>query len=479
MNDISTNILDVVGQFLANKKLLQKQGYLVFVGLSGGSDSVALLHILQSLNTRYEGSMEIIATHCNFHLRGEESNRDMQFCKTLCKKLNVRLLVREFDTPKYMSDHRMSLEMACRELRYNWWKELLANETWPQKRFKRYIAVGHHQDDSIETILMNLMRGTGIKGLTGIVPYNRQTHVVRPLLCLNRQNIIDYCEAEGLDFVTDSTNRENDTQRNSIRNRLLPLMDEINPNARRGIIKTMYNLQDMEKLAYNEIEEKLGEHVVKEWRDKTLIKHLMTKDMDVNREDFPVLIREFLISCGITLHTNTLADVIEAARLGIRKIIQGDSYWVCISEEDVIANKTPYDFDNEEFTITGETINTTSTVVGDYNVFVTDRDNIETLKVEPTMTLIDPRKVKLPLIIRHWREGDRIQPFGRQQTKLVSDLMTDAHFSWWKKATNWLVTDSNGVVLWVYGLRSSDVAKIDEKTKQIIAIVGPDCSGLA
>ena len=474
MNDISTYILENVEHFLAEKRLLQKKNYLVFVGLSGGSDSVALLHILKTLNERHENIMEIIATHCNFHLRGEESDRDMNFCRELCKSLNIRLLVREFNTFKYMAEHRLSLEMACRELRYNWWKDLITSSEWEQRPSKRYLAVGHHQDDSIETILMNLMRGTGIKGLTGIVHYNRKTHVIRPLLCLNRQNIIDYCAAEGLDFVTDSTNRENDTQRNSIRNRLLPLMDEINPNARRGIIKTMFNLQDMEKVAYNCISAELGEHVEKEFRDKVWIKHLMTRDMDVNREDFPTLVREFLLSCGVSLHTNTLAEVIEAARLGVRKIFQGESYWVCVSEDDVIANKTPYNFDNDEFKIIDETIETTSDVLGNFNVFITSPNKIQTLKVEPTMTLIDADKVKLPLIIRHWREGDRIQPFGRKQTKLVSDLMTEAHFSWWMKATNWLVTDSNNTILWIYGLRSSEVARVDEQTKKIIAIIGPE-----
>ena len=474
MNDISANISDIVGQFLASKRLLQKKNYLVFIGLSGGSDSVALLHILKSLSERHNNNMLLVATHCNFNLRGEESIRDMEFCKQLCQDLQIRLIVREFNTFKYMEDHRVSLEVACRELRYNWWKELLEDKEWEHNRGKRFIAVGHHQDDSIETILMNLMRGTGIKGLTGIVHHNRQNHVIRPLLCLNRQDIISYCEAEGLQFVTDSTNRENNTQRNSIRNRLLPLMDEINPNARRGIIKTMFNLQDMEKLAYSEIERKLNEHVVKEQRSKKVIMHLMTKDMDVNRDDFPVLVREYLLSCGITLHTNTLASVIEAARLGQRKIFQGESYWVCVSEEDVIANKTPYNFNSEKFNINGETFFQNPELLRDFNIIYTTRDKLDSLKVEPTMTLIDMKKVKLPLSIRHWRKGDRIQPFGRQQTKLVSDLMTDAHFSWWQKATNWLVTDATGTVLWVYGLRSSEVAKVDENTKKIIAIIGPE-----
>lgn len=469
MNDISNIILDRVSEYMFCNNLLQKPDPLIFVGLSGGSDSVALLHILKTL-----GYNNIIATHCNFQLRGEESERDEAFCQELCDRLNVHLLKRRFNTPKYMEENHLSLEMACRKLRYDWWSQLLQSPQYDIKRYKRYIVVGHHIDDSIETILMNMMRGTGIKGLTGIVPHNRQTHVVRPLLCLNRQDIIDYVNDNGLEYVTDSTNRECDCQRNQIRNRLLPLMDEINPNARRGIVKTMYNLQDIENIAYTQINDKLDEHVFEETRNGKTIRHLITEDMDVHRQDFGVLVREFILSQGVKLHPNTLAEVIDAACLGVRKIFQGDNYWICNSEDELLAETKPLNFDEEVYTIDGTNIVPPSNIFDDFNIFETTPAELENRKVDPTMTLIDPDKIALPLVIRHWREGDRILPFGRQQTKLVSDLMSDAHFTWWQKATNWLVTDSNDNVLWVYGLRSSDLAKIDSTTTKIVAIVGPE-----
>ena len=469
MNDISNNILERVKQFIADNQLLPRDNPLIFVGLSGGSDSVVLLHILKRL-----GFSCIQATHCNFQLRGEESERDQAFCEELCRKLGIKLHVMRFNTPKYMEDHRLSLEMACRELRYGWWDELLDDQRWKVMRYNRFIAVGHHLDDSIETTLMNMMRGTGIKGLTGIVPHNRQTHVVRPLLCLTRQDIIDYAADNNLDFVTDSTNRENDCQRNQIRNQLLPLMEQINPNARKGIIKTMSNLRDIEHIAFDQIEEKLREHVKEEPRNGYIFSHLMTQDMDVHRQDFNVLVREYLLSKDIKLHPNTLAEVTESARSGERKIFQGDNYWICNDETGMIAEHYAPIFDHEIYKISGINFVPNNDVLSDYNIFETTPDQIDSLKVEPTMTLIDPDKVKLPLIIRHWHEGDRIVPFGHKQSKLVSDLMTDAHFSWWRKATNWIVTDSTGEILWVYGLRSGDKAKITKETKKVVAIIGPD-----
>lgn len=469
MGDYSKQILDNVKRFIEQRGLFRVQEPLVFVGLSGGSDSVALLHILLSL-----GYKNVIAMHCNFQLRGEESERDQKFCQTLCKRLGVKLLLRRFNTPRYMEEHRLSLEMACRELRYNWWEEMLNDTAYEPRRSRRFIAVGHHLDDSVETFLMNLMRGTGIRGLTGIVPYNRQTHVVRPLLCLSRKDILDYVTENSLDYVTDSTNRENDTQRNAIRNSLLPFMEEINPNARRGIIRTMQNLQDIEAIAFDEISQKLDEHVFVETRNDLKIPHLMTRDMDVNRQDFPVLVREFLLSQNIKLHPNTLAEVTEAARLGERKIFQGESYWICNSETDFIVAPQPITLDDEEYIIKGIEFLPKNDVLSDFNIFETTPQKIASLKCEPTMTLIDTDKVSLPLKIRHWREGDRIVPFGHTQSKLVSDLMSDAHYSHWQKLTNWLVTDETGEILWVYGLKSSDKARIDSRTKNVVAIIGPE-----
>ena len=469
MNDISNNILSRVSAFMAENRLLPDKDSLIFIGLSGGSDSVALLHILLALDYKH-----IIATHCNFQLRGEESERDEQFVVELCRKLKIKLKKRRFNTLAYMDKHHLSLEMACRELRYDWWQELIGDEGYYQDPDNRFIAVGHHLDDSIETLLMNLMRGTGINGLTGIVPFNQATRVVRPLLSITRRDILDYVSDNNLDFVTDSTNRENDCQRNSIRNRLLPLMEEINPNARKGITTTMQHLQDAQSIVYQHIDQKFAEHVKRIFRNGREIQALRTKDMDVHRNDFPSLVREFIISHNIKLHPNTLQQIVEAAITGERKIFQGENYWINNSEEQLLAEQQPLDFSREEFEIRGTEFYPSTRLLDEFNVFETTPQQLESLKVDASMTLIDADKVKLPLIMRHWREGDRILPFGRTQSKLVSDLMTDAHFSWWQKATNWLVTDARGTILWVYGLRSADNAKIDKTTKKVYAIIGPD-----
>ena len=230
MSQKSQHILQRVAEFIEKKGLLPprdwkgKEGILrddkgrvctesetsnnpfVYIGLSGGGDSVALLHILHTLG------YECKALHCNFHLRGAESDRDQQFCETLCASLGIPLEVRHFDTFAYMEEHHLSVEMAARELRYNWWSSLsnprpslipllrgknpAATNYPPPMQGERgglsLVALGHHQDDSIETMLMNLMRGTGIHGMTGIVARNEARHIIRPLLCLSRQDIVDY-----------------------------------------------------------------------------------------------------------------------------------------------------------------------------------------------------------------------------------------------------------------------------------------------
>ena len=202
------------------------------VALSGGADSVCLL-----LKTIEKGDT-VEALHCNFHLRGDESDRDENFCRNLCEKYNVPLHVKHFDTKAYAQKHKVSIEMAARELRYAWFEEMR------QKLNAEEILVAHHQDDNIETMLMNLMRGTGISGLTGMK--HRNGYIVRPLLDMTRQEILDYLALRKQDYITDSTNLETDAIRNKIRLQLLPLMEEIFPAVRKSLAKTMHYLQEAE-----------------------------------------------------------------------------------------------------------------------------------------------------------------------------------------------------------------------------------------
>ena len=198
-----------------NKENLLKRGEKVIVTCSGGADSIFLLHILNKLG------FECVVAHCNFHLRGEESDRDENFVSEFCKNEGITLLVEHFDTKQFAAENKLSIEMAARELRYNWFEKIRAEYN------AGAIAVAHHSDDSIETILLNLLRGTGLKGICGIRP--RNGFIVRPLLCVNRKEIEDYLTENGIGYITDSTNLENEYTRNKIRNIVMPILREINP----------------------------------------------------------------------------------------------------------------------------------------------------------------------------------------------------------------------------------------------------------
>ena len=202
-----------VQEFIRNGQLIADNAG-VLVGLSGGADSVALLCMLVRLGYR------CYAVHCNFHLRGEESNRDESFATELCHALCVPCEVVHFDTSGYAEEQRISIEMAARELRYREFERIR------EAQGLDVIAVAHHQDDAVETLLLNLIRGAGIKGLTGMHAVNG--HVVRPLLCITRDEVIDYLHQRQQPYVTDSTNLTDEYARNKVRLHLLPMMQQIN-----------------------------------------------------------------------------------------------------------------------------------------------------------------------------------------------------------------------------------------------------------
>ena len=229
-----------VAQYINQKRLFMPTDK-VIIALSGGADSVALLCLLQTLGYNCE------AAHCNFHLRGKESDRDEAFVCQLCAKRQVPLHIVHFNTVRTAEERHISIEMAARELRYEWFEEIR------RKSGANVIAVAHHRDDSVETLLLNLIRGTGINGLRGIRPKNE--HIVRPLLCLDRKEIINYLNRTGQDYVTDSTNLQDEYTRNKIRLNLLPMMQEINPSVKESIFNTAEHLSEVSIIYKKSIEE--------------------------------------------------------------------------------------------------------------------------------------------------------------------------------------------------------------------------------
>lgn len=219
--------MDTIRNFLKEHEIDERSGFVIAV--SGGADSITLLHAFKYLNLR------ILALHCNFNLRGKESNMDEQFVKRFCDTYGIALSVKKFDTTGHAKEHGMSVEMAARELRYAWFEEMRV------KKKMDYIVVAHHADDFAETVLMNLCRGTGVRGLTGIRPVNGR--ILRPLLAKSREEILAYIQEHQLGYRTDSTNNSLDYTRNKIRHLVVPVMKEINPSFLRTVEENARNLR--------------------------------------------------------------------------------------------------------------------------------------------------------------------------------------------------------------------------------------------
>ena len=222
-------MLKKIAHFIEQHKLLSKDKKYI-VALSGGADSVCLLLVLQRLG------YDVEAAHCNFKLRGEESDRDEQFCVELCKKNDIEIHLAHFDTNFYAISHKISIEMAARELRYSYFENLRRDIGADA------VCVAHHQNDCAETVILNLVRGTGIQGLAGIQP--KRDNIVRPLLCVSRDEIEGFLADEGQDFITDSTNLDDLYVRNKIRLNIIPMMEKINPAAVQNIVKTAIRLSE-------------------------------------------------------------------------------------------------------------------------------------------------------------------------------------------------------------------------------------------
>ena len=428
-----------VEKYISKHRLLDKERY-VLVALSGGADSVALLLALLKLGYRCE------AVHCNFHLRGEESDRDESFVERLCQRHNVPLHKVSFETTEYAREKGISIEMAARELRYSIF-EKIRKETGAGA-----IAVAHHKDDSAETLLLNLLRGTGIKGLRGIQP--RNGHVVRPMLCVGRNDIIEYLKWRGEEFVTDSTNLTSDYTRNKIRLEVIPKLAEINPSIKESLAATAQRIGEAEKIYRNAVDEAI----------KRVKKGDSIDISQLKKEVSPTtLLHEMLSPLGFN---STQADEI-AASLGSdgSKIFHSNA-WSIVKDRDKLLITERRDVETictalPEEGITETAHGTITTEIADYSGTIEKQRHIATLDIE---------KLKMPLILRNVHAGDRFAPFGMRGTKLVSDYLTDRKKSIIEKQEQLVVTDAEGEIVWLVDERPSSHCCIGGNTKKILRI---------
>jgi tRNA(Ile)-lysidine synthase len=437
-------IVESVEGYIGRHGLLDKNGrYLV--ALSGGADSVALLRILLALGYIVE------AAHCNFHLRGEESNRDERFVVNLCNKLGVQLHLVHFDTLGYAKLHGQSIEMAARNLRYSYFRNL-ANDIAADA-----ICVAHHRDDSVETLLINLLRGTGIHGLTGIKP--RNGNIIRPLLCLSRSDIENYLHDIAQDYVTDSTNFVDDVVRNKIRLNVLPLLREINPSVSQSIQSTAERIGEAVKV----FDHAIGEAVQRVSRSESGVLYI-----DIS------LLRSVASPESVLFHLLTpygfapaLIEQIGASLdVPTGKVFSSPTHTLLFNRGQIVVAETTDNFKPMRFPESGVYV-----VNGmRWRVDVADIDSSFAVSRQPNVATLDASGIVFPLTVRRVVEGDRFVPFGMKGSKLVSDFMTDRKMNLFEKQRQLVVVDSSGRILWLVGLRTDNRYRITESTERAVVI---------
>ena len=415
-----------VKEFIEKEDLFSKQDK-ILVALSGGADSVALTRILITLGYHCE------AAHCNFELRGEESDRDEDFVRNFCRSLNIKCHSIHFETRRYAAQQSISIEMAARELRYNWFSKICEESDC------QVVAVAHHKDDSVETMLLNLIRGTGINGLLGIRPKNG--NVVRPLLCASRQEVVEYLHRMNQTYVTDSTNLEDEYTRNKIRLNLLPLMEEINPSVKDGLVKTASYLNDISKVYQQAIKESIDRIFITPEKEISIEKLM-------NEPAPQALLFEVLFPLGFN---STQVEEVYGSLNGQPGKRFISSQWQVVKDRDLLliekvktANDKPL-ITFEEVLLTKE--------------FVIPKDK--------NTACFDANKFKGVISIRKWEKGDYFIPFGMKGKKLVSDFMTDSKFSLLKKEQQWVLS-CNDQIAWLIGERTDNRFRIDDSTQKVI-----------
>lgn len=432
-------VLSKISQYIDRHALLPKEAK-VLVAVSGGADSVALLHILHQLE------YDCIAVHCNFHLRGEESMRDQHFVEALCYRLGIPLQVIDFDTERYATEKKISIEMAARELRYR------AFERIRNEQSAVAIAVAHHRDDSAETLLLNLIRGCGIKGLHGIRPKNG--YVIRPLLGIGRSEILQYLKEKGEQYVTDSTNLSCDYTRNKIRLELLPLMAQINPSIEQTIAETAERIAEAEEIYNQAIEQSVRRVSVNSVICITKLK----------QEIAPQTVLHEILS---PYHFNSaqVSDIIKNIDSESGRRYRSNR-WEVIKDRDKLLITPIEERYNDTTTLPREgEINTS------YGLLKIRRGEFDgTIPKQREIATIDAKRVELPLTLRHTKSGDRFHPFGMRGTKLVSDYLTDCKRSIIEKEQQLVVTDANDRIVWLVGERPSALCSIDKTTTDIITL---------
>ena len=425
-------MLPLIQQYITQNKLFTKEQKLL-LAISGGVDSVVLLDVLLKLG------YDVTLAHCNFNLRGSESDGDDQFVRDVAEKYDVPLFVKNFDTKN--TEVAGSTQMVARELRYTWFNELLDEQKLD------YILTAHHLNDSIETLLLNLTKGSGISGLRGIQA--KSGSVVRPLLEITKQEIIEYAQKNNIAFREDSSNASDKYQRNKIRNQVIPLLKESNPAFENSVLQTLNNLKESEEI--------LEKTISKKWNKLTYEEDGIIK-LPIKKLKKLQPINTYIYAFFKPFHfdNNQTQQIIDLLDSQSGKRIASDLVSI-YKDRDYLLIEPKIEQSSEVYIIHKDT----KTAL---NLTFEKTDKIEVSK-KPTIATLDFDTLKFPLILRKWEVGDKFAPMGMGgKEKKLSDFFIDNKLSISKKKKAWILESTNEIC-WVVGMRISEKFKIGKNTK--------------
>ena len=458
-------MLNKVKTYIDIHKLLRPDGRYI-VGLSGGADSVALILILKELGYCVE------AAHCNFHLRGKESQRDEDFCIKLCEKNNIKLHLIHFYTAEYAELNKVSIEMAARTQRYDYF------ETLRKEIDADAICIAHHRDDSVETVLLNLVRGTGLRGLMGIRPRNQ--HILRPLLTCSKSEIEDYLSAKEQPFVTDSSNLVADVKRNKLRLEVVPTLKEINPSFDETIVRMSDNIGEAQKIINASLENAFHRIVMVENGEVDAL--LLRLQEGIPSQDLPNLrinmatLKDYvspeyflfylLSPYGFT--SPQIRNIALSSSLKSGKEYITDTYTLLFDRKMMLLSRREKTVPAPlQLSQIGKFSYSDQCVIEIIEEVV---DNNFTIPTTPNEIVVDKAKVHFPLVLRRIATADRFRPFGMKGTKLVSDYLTNIKVDAISKRKQLVLVDGNNEIMWLVSRRSSETYRITKNTTTALRI---------
>lgn len=417
--------------FLQGKKLL--------LACSGGLDSVVLAHLCDA------SDLDFALAHCNFSLRGSESDGDENFVRELASTFGVGVYVKQFDTEQYAKEQRLSVQMAARELRYKWFDELLQAIEYD------YVLTAHHADDSLETFLINLSRGTGIEGLSGIPKVNKK--IVRSLLPFSRGELLEYAKLEEIPWREDSSNSSTKYLRNKIRHEIVPILKELSPSFLQNFLNTQHHLRQTNNLVNNYLNE-LKSRLFQQKDEDIQVKITELEKL----QPLDAYLYGLFHGYGFT-EWNDVKDLLTAESgkqvfSNTHRLLKDRDY--LILAEIVPENKGTYyihlDKASDELPI---------------KIQLEEVESFE--KQTQNVVFLDKEKLIFPLMLRSWEKGDYFYPLGMQGKKKLSKFFKDEKMDLISKEKQWLLCSDDKIV-WIVGKRADERFKVEESTRKIVKI---------